>query len=553
MNENTPNLQLISAANGMSTAGITLLDGRHLYLHSRFDPEAEARFLVKTIPIRKRTLYVVLGFGMGYHVKELLNRLPSNSYLLVVESVTEHLSHQMLKYCRQNGETWIQDKRLLFHSHYDPETVPMFLADAFIRLRALSLQIFTHIPSASTNEAFYRWVLKEIQTKFSVFLEGHLGANDRLLENNLSNFWTNLSVTWQTPHVSRLAGRLRRHAAVLVAAGPSLTSEIEQLRKIQNGALIISVGTAAPILMNHGIRPDFVVSVDPFEVNLAHFQDWNTDGIPLIYYHRIWRDIPLTYKGPKFWFAMDEEPPVPLTGIQSTAEFWRGGTVAFTALQFAHYLKTDPIMLVGLDFALHNGYTHAEGAVYGGKMKTDALTEGFFRIPGVSGEQVVTNQAYYSYLLYIQDYIQRHPNIRHINTSTTGAKIHGTKETSLEQALEKTGENEKKETMQVVCDVFRSFKPVSWNTIFKNVRRWEQELTRFTDKNKDESRLDPLISKFKKLSIYRQISSGYDDCFFTWEIRKIRNTSESEAILCERIKEHCRFILDHLRVFRDER
>jgi hypothetical protein len=553
MKENNPNLQLISAANGTPTAGFTLLDGRHIYLHSRFDPEAEARFLVKTIPIRERTLYVVLGFGMGYHVKELLGRIPQSSYLLVVESVTEHLSRQMKTYCRQKGETWIQDKRLIFHSHYDPETVPIFLADAFIRLRTLSLHIFTHIPSASTNEAFYRWVLKEIQTKFSVFLEGHLGANDRILENNLSNFWTNLSVTWQTPHVSCLSGRWQRHAAVLVAAGPSLTPEIEKLRKLRNRALIISVGTAARILMKHGIAPDFVVSVDPFEVNLAHFKDWNTDGIPLIYYHRIWREIPSTYKGPKFWFAMDEEPPVPLTGIQGASEFWRGGTVAFTALQFAHYLETDPIILVGLDFAFHDGCTHAEGAVYGGKVKTDTLREGFFRIPGVSGEQVVTNQSYYSYLLYLQDYIQRHPNIRHINTSTMGAKIHGTIESPLENALDRYGGNEKKETMPVVRDVFRSFKPVSSNTILKMVCQWEQEMSRFINKNKDESRLDPLISNFKKLSIYKQISSAYDDCFFTWEIQKIRKRSQSEARLCERILEHCGFIIDQLRVIRDDR
>ena len=51
-------------------------DGRDLYLHSRLIVE-EARLLVKDLPRQERTLYVVLGFGLGYHVKELLSTTPA--------------------------------------------------------------------------------------------------------------------------------------------------------------------------------------------------------------------------------------------------------------------------------------------------------------------------------------------------------------------------------------------------------------------------------------------------------------------------------------------
>ncbi|MBW1695380.1 MAG: motility associated factor glycosyltransferase family protein [Deltaproteobacteria bacterium] len=552
MKTNRENIQLTAAANGMVSGSVTLLDGRQLFLHSRFDPEEEARFLVEKIPVRQRTLHVVLGFGLGYHVKELLSRMASNSCLLVIEPVTEQFSRQMFEYHRHKGETWIKDPRLMFHSHYDPETVPMFLADAFVRRRALSLNIFTHIPSAATNEAFYRWVLKEIQEKFPVYLEGHLGANDRILENNLSNFWANLPVTWQTPHVSYLTGRWHRKPAIIIASGPSLTNELEQLRRAQSMALLISVGSAARVLLNNGIQPHFIVSVDPFKLNMKHFIGLDTEKISLIYYHRLWRGVLSDFRGPRFWFIMNDEPPIPLAGIPESTEFWRGGTVAFSALQFAHYLKADPIIFVGLDLALHNGNTHAQGVAHGRHIDAETLPEGYFRIPGVSDNQVVTNQAYYSYLLYIQDYVQRHASVRHINTSLTGAKIHGTREMPLERALNMFCSGQSVDAEQLVRDGFKRFKPVSWHRVLKAVDRWQRELNMFIDSMKGESRLGRLIQEFRNTSVYKQISHSYDDCFFTWEVKKIRKKCASERALCERLKAHCRFVLQQLQVISEE-
>ena len=551
MGLNSRNIQVRSAENGLPTATFHLPEGREIYLHSRFDPAAEARFLIEKIPVKAQTLYVILGFGLGYHVKALLDRIPSSSHILVVEPVTEHLSAQALAYYQEKNESWIQDDRLSFHTHYDPETVPIFLAEAFIRCRVLSLNIFMHIPSASTNEAFYSWLLKEVQQKFPVYLDGHLGANDRTLENNLSNFWANLPITWQTPHISCLKRGWQGYPVIIVAAGPSLTDELNRLRDIQERVLIICVGTAAPVMMKYGVHPDFVVSVDPFEANMSHFENWNNGKIPLIYYHRFWRGILPVYNGPRFWFAMDDEPAIPLTGIKPTTEFWRGGTVSFTALQVAHYLKADPIVLVGLDFAYLDGRMHAEGAVNETYKQAESLPlpEGFFRIPGISGDQVVTNLNYYSYLLYIQDYIQRHPQTRHINTSPTGAKIHGTIEMSLKQTVEAYNEFKEVIGKQIAYENVQPFEPVTWDNIFDLAGQWEKELSIFINDNEAVNKLDKLVSRFRRLSVYRVISGAYDNCFHSWEIKKLKNQVEPENALCKRLKAHCRFVQNRLREF----
>ena len=108
MGLNSRNIQVRSAENGLPTATFHLPEGREIYLHSRFDPAAEARFLIEKIPVKAQTLYVILGFGLGYHVKALLDRIPSSSHILVVEPVTEHLSAQALAYYQEKNESWIQ-------------------------------------------------------------------------------------------------------------------------------------------------------------------------------------------------------------------------------------------------------------------------------------------------------------------------------------------------------------------------------------------------------------------------------------------------------------
>ncbi len=540
-------LRMISAANGMPTALFTMPDGRELFLHSRFDPSTEARFLIQKIPIRERTQYVILGFGLGYHVKELLARIPSNSHILVLEPQTEHLGACTMGYYKDRGEQWVEDARLICLSHPDPDAVPMFLADSFTRNRALSLHIYTHIPSAATNESFYRALQKIIPLKFPEYFDGHLGVIDRMLENNLVNFWANLDRTWHSPHISSLVGKWQNNPCVIVAAGPSLNLELEHLRRIQGNVPIVCVGTAARILVQNNILPDLIVSLDPFKANMRHFQGWDTRRIPLLYYHRMWRGLLSGYRGPTFWFTMDDEPAVPLTNIPRSTEFWRGGTVSFSALQVAHYLKADPIILVGLDFAFYDGQTHAQGAATGETLDASSLPDGIFRIPGVAGNPVMTNPVYYSYLMYIQDFIKRHPKIRHINTSRTGAKIEGTEEMGLGDLLQKYRSKPPVPPSQIIQQCHDAFKPVQKDRISKTVRRWEREISLFLREHTDRPQPKILISAFKRLTVCKELAPAYNDCFYRWEVMQIRNPSASSAQICSRFIAHCREVQSQFR------
>ena len=55
-------------------------------------------------------------------------------------------------------------------------------------------------------------------------------------------------------------------AAIIVCPGPSLSKNVELLKKIKGKALIICVLHALKDLQKRGISPDFVVHVDPVDL-----------------------------------------------------------------------------------------------------------------------------------------------------------------------------------------------------------------------------------------------------------------------------------------------
>jgi len=63
-------------------------DGSVKTLHSLYDPEAEARSIVDAVGFDGRGLLVVVGLGLGYHLREIVQRFPAAD-IVVVEAVPE--------------------------------------------------------------------------------------------------------------------------------------------------------------------------------------------------------------------------------------------------------------------------------------------------------------------------------------------------------------------------------------------------------------------------------------------------------------------------------
>lgn len=536
-------IEICTAASGKVTAKVRREDGRELYLHSKFDPIEEAKLLLKDVPINDKTLYVVIGFGFGYHVKELLKQIPQSSRIVVIESFNWRLSAIAKEYYQSRNEKWLSDYRLTITTFSSPESVCFALANIFERNELSSLEMFTHIPTVATDEQFYRKVIETIPEEFSMRLADQINTLDTTLENNLTNYISNLAFTWRTPSLEGFKNKWAEKPLIIVAAGPSLTDQLSSLKEAQGKALIVCVGTAAKPLMDNGIIPDFVISVDPYCANMAHFLEWDTSKVPLIYYQGVWRGIPANYQGPKFWFTMKNESPIPLRSEFIKSIFFEGGTVAFSALQFANFVKASPIIFVGQDMSFNRGRTHAEGIAYNSSYNEEDLPEGFFLVPGTDGDLVVTNQTYYSYLVFMQEYILKNRDSRYINTSLTGAKIEGMEVMPLNKAIKDfcahTCNIDK-----VVDKIYSNSKTLVTKSALVLLNKWEKELTRYLQDNHKESELDKLISSFMKLDIYKINHVNYRRFFYAVSLREKWFNISANYKVAERLRSHAAAILD---------
>ncbi len=542
-----------SKTKGAPTAVCRRADGREFWLHSRDNPLEEARLLIQDVPCRERTLYVLLGFGLGYHVKELLQRIPRSSHIVVLEPRSACLSGRLLASGNRNWD-WMKNSRLHLFAHHDPRVGPVSLVDRMATLRLLALEMITHQASVPTAEGFYRKLQEAIPREFQVGFNSRIGSLDKMLENHISNFWWNLPCSWSAAPVQSLRGKWSGRKLIIVSAGPSLTRALPILREARGGAMLLATGTAVRTLISRQIQPDLVVSTDPYEANLSHFQGWDTAGIPLVYHHQIYRGIPASYAGPKFCLLMQDDPQVPLKKSQEISNFRQGGSVAFSALQLAHYMDANPIIFIGQDFAFADGHTHADGCIVDRAFNAEALPGDHFRVPGVAGDPVVTSRLYFWYLLYMQEYLLDHarqnPGIRHINTSSTGAIIRGMQPMNLEEALADHGPPGQPSPQPVLATAFAEGRSKPPEPRKKALDRWIAEIERMLPPGKTIADFAALFTRFKATSFYSQAPRLYDDIYYLYETLSRSAGASFPAAFLNRFETHLRAVREELRRIR---
>jgi hypothetical protein len=518
-----------SRAKGAPTAVVRRIDGREFYLHSRFDPLEEARLIASDVVAQERTLYVVLGFGLGYHVKAILDRVPSSSHVLVVEPASACLSARSIGDGDHPASGWIRDRRLHFLVHDDPKLTPIHLADRMASLRLLSIKMVRHLPSALTAEQFYGALTNEIPQSLPANLHRHLRTIDQSLENDLRNFWANLPRTWNTSPIGRLRDLWKGKPLIVASSGPSLVDALPELHECRSAAMLVATASTARILAANGLQPDLVVSVDPYSPNLGHFEGWDTDAVPLVYYQRIFRGVPRVYRGPMAAFAMHDEPGLPLFDEAAASPFRRGGTVAFSALQLAHFVGADPVIFTGQDFAFARGRTHAEGFIYGAAVDADQLRDDYLPVPGVDGQLVITSRLHHTYLLHLQNYLltraRQHDRTRHINTSRIGAMIRGMEYIGLGEALGSGGPLDTP-ARDVIRGAFAGPGRVRHELQRATVTRWLGELEGVIRRTRDLDRLEPMHAVFARTTMYACAAPSYDSLLYLAEARGGRGRSD---------------------------
>ncbi|MFH1744412.1 MAG: 6-hydroxymethylpterin diphosphokinase MptE-like protein, partial [bacterium] len=391
-------------------------------LCSLYDPMREAQRWAENDPVSSPINLIFLGIGLGYHLMAYLDRFGRFAKSVALVEFDPYLFRLAL--------TALDLRRVMDSESCHcfvaerPEDFPDLLAPLRTKFMVHNFKVLHHRPAQQLQSDYYIKVARqivEVATFDGVNTKTVLGQRQR----NQHNILRNLGAFWRGRMPAEYRDAARGLPAFIIAAGPSLDRNIDELHRIGSRGLLIAVDTSQNTLARHNIQPHFVAVADPTELNFSHF-DKVSDlrDIILAFHPESYFGITRKFRDHPYLFPLVDEQGAFMRHLQEALKdslgevghVTRGMNVGQIAFNIAVHLGCDPIILVGMDFAFSpkGGTTHAEDAavsrttsvvgedgymMVGAKEgKAGAESGNLVFVPGYYGGQVPTTVSFQQYI-----------------------------------------------------------------------------------------------------------------------------------------------------------
>ncbi|WP_064791842.1 motility associated factor glycosyltransferase family protein [Shewanella woodyi] len=228
----------------------------------------------------------------------------------------------------------------------------------------------------------------------------------------------------QTP-ASVLQNTFNGMSCIVIAGGPSLDHHLEWIKSQSKNLVIIAVSRIASKLVNEGITPHIIVSVDPqdhsFEVN-REMMDLHKESLFVQSFHVCsrmsaqWQGRTLYLGGRVPW-----DSSLDMDNIESV-----GPTVTNSSVHLALRMGFSQILLSGVDFChSRDGFTHAKGTLEASLgPNLGQICEWVDTYAGYKAETLI--QLQYA-IESLQTEVERFPDRTFINLAQSAAVVNGVK------------------------------------------------------------------------------------------------------------------------------
>lgn len=376
------------------------------YLHTNDNPWEEGRILAESWFDGEHYKYIVYGLGLGYHVQALLDM-----DLAVTVTVLE-ADPNIISLAEDYGmaRSLVQTGRAELIA--DPDGSKMVQIAANL---GEDERFVVHYPSlCRIPNMGYREQLEDYFVQYSS-AQVQLPRMTGNFVRNRANFGK---------EVSALQGCFRGKTVYIIAAGPSLDQNMQELKNVGKEGVILATGTVLKKLLAAGIQPDYVIVIDAGKTTYVQTEGLQESAIPLLYLSTVYYQIPEEYPGERYVILQrDYENSEAYAREQGYETYDTGGSVITTALEISIRLGACRIVLVGADLAYTGGRNHASGTAYEKEVE-DSHT---CMVEDVHGGQVMTARNLNIYRKWIEKRIQREQSagICFIDATEGGARIHG--------------------------------------------------------------------------------------------------------------------------------
>lgn len=483
------NAFLLAGNDGFPTVAVKYGSGL-VHLHSTFYPEKEAELYwqKKLIAGEESDLIIFIGFGLGYHVKELLKIQPKSKIVAL------ELHRGIWEMAVQNMDLSYLDKATFFLALVggDVEDIRFALLRVFEELRkngaVKSLKVYIHPVFEQCIEE-YADILQAVRLAISGFAGSTAtlyNTTEEWYDNNLKN----LKFAIKDPILNNCPAIFRGCPVIVIGAGPSLMENMDVLKQIymDKSAILICAGTAYPALVKNGINPHFVGTVDAsllnWElINIQEHQDLHQETILLydtITNPWILRD----FKGERVWVYCDSNP---WHGFYR--DCWQKGNPVSAVASVSTYLYIlalkfgcGPIVLVGNDYAYQSdGVRYAKDTLADHSIEKEHFYAGEWTL-NYAGDKVFSPHDYSPAKFYVSLMAKSIQGINTYNAAYRGAVIEGVPYKDLAELAEQFSNNNLKIDINYVKAQISKLSPTIQesidlaNALLKEIVRFEDRL-----------------------------------------------------------------------------
>jgi len=292
------------------------------------------------------------------------------------------------------------------------------------------------------------------------------------LINNLNN----IKAVSENLDVARLKNAFVGVPAFIVAAGPSLDKNIRHLKNAQGKGLIIAVDTIAQKLLDNGIVPDFICTVERGTVVWDYFYE-NKNYPDSMYL------VSSLVADPRIIKKFENRAILPMRtnvreyvwleeklGLNQEHYMWMGASCAHIAMGLALHTGASPIVMIGQDLATGDKGTHADGTIYDEKPLDE---EPDLWVKGYYGRKVRTRKVWIEFKRIFEDMITSTADRIFINATEGGARIEGTQQQALLDVVKKYCNKECNVSI-ILNDLPRTF--IEWVKVEAKMRCYIHEI-----------------------------------------------------------------------------
>ena len=415
-------------------------DGRYLYEKKNPLQTCANNIMAHDVNNHCR-LAVFCGFAAGYDTifyTEQISQKYNTAYIIIIEhdpgmvklamqlvDMTQFLSLGRVSFIIEENNQVIFDKI----------TKILVEEQKFYFLR--SLQYFYNMEYFNIHKDRYMQVIETFRNaaQYTVMYYDN-DPLDSLV--GVENMFNNVSEIVNNPGINMLEGKFKGVPAICVASGPSLDKNIDQLKDLQDKAIIIAADASLLPLLRAGIKPHIVTSLEREMEVVKLFSnipdEYDYSGVYLAACPVVYNQVYEAYKGKRLivyrmfdhfkWLGIEKG----LLEIKVSP-----GNMNF---KIAEYLGCETIILVGQDLAIYGDKTNVTGTPHGEGYHKTYTSEPQMQVKGNYEKLVTTTRSLKMMLDAFNSDCINYKGLC-INATEGGAYISNTMVDTLEETKEK--------------------------------------------------------------------------------------------------------------------